>query len=76
MTNPLMWGGAGSVVDMGPLTGRFADNEQAGRDEVRFRRLIVRLVDELMLEGMASERAISIARAFARSLRQEDGRST
>jgi hypothetical protein len=66
IANPLMWGGAGSVVDMGPRSGNYEDEGQAWRDQSRFRRLIIALVDDLVQEGLATDDAVSVATAFRR----------
>lgn len=66
IANPLMWGGAGSVVDMGPRTGSYPDENQAWRDQSRFRTLIIALVDDLVQEGLATDDAVSVVTAFRR----------
>lgn len=59
-----MWGGAGAMWDAGPRDGRFTDLERANADHIRFRELVIRLVDELAEQDLASEEARSIADTF------------
>jgi len=66
LNDPSMWGGAGSVSDVGPGSGHFLDKStaEAEKDEYRYRDLIVQLVEQLDREGLASDRARSIAATF------------
>jgi hypothetical protein len=52
--------------DMGPRSGNYEDEGQAWRDQSRFRRLIIALVDDLVQEGLATDDAVSVATAFRR----------
>jgi hypothetical protein len=64
LNDPAMWGGAGSVSDVGPRSGHFIDERSAEEDEYRYRDLMVRFVEQLDREGLASDRARSIAATF------------
>lgn len=64
VNDPIMWGGAGAIWEAGPRDGRFTDVEKANADHIRFRELVIRLVDELADQDLASEEARSIADTF------------
>jgi hypothetical protein len=64
LNDPVMWGGAGSVADIGPRFGHFTDKIRSEQDEFSYRDLIVRLVEQLDREGLASDRARFIVRVF------------
>jgi hypothetical protein len=64
VNDPSMWGGAGAMWDAGPRDGRFTDLEKANADEMRFRELVIRLVEELAKQDLASEDARARAEAF------------
>lgn len=62
--NRRMWGGAGSVTDAAPKGGTYEDVHQANADQKRFVRIVIKLVEELETQGIASDDALSVARVL------------
>ena len=56
-----VWGGAGAVWEVGTFKGHKISDAEAGKDEVLFRKAIIRLAEEMDKAGIGTPRSRDIA---------------